>query len=257
MNAGTRTDSSPFAFQVAEGRFQGFAVDLLGLIHDRVEQVLGRNVQLNWVPVTVNERFLQVQRGQVDLECAVSSITPGRSAQIDFSLSYFTTGTQVLVARNFTVKQNEFRIGVIPNTSNALTVETRLRNVRLFFFGDRSSGFAALENRNIDGFASDGILLYGLLRVRNAVQRYEITPNPTMDASRYGCILPNNDPEFRQLVNQTIEDLLQGILDGKSPYLQIFDTWFGPDGFTPIPREPIFREFRRTLQENGRTEGVP
>jgi len=65
--------------------------------------------------------------------------------------------------------------------------------------------------------------------------------------SAVGCILPENNSTFRNLVNLAIAKLLQGYLNGDPTAVATVDRWVGPSGILGLPPEVIRLYFQTVL----------
>lgn len=250
LTAGTRTDSIPFAYINDNGEWVGYSIDLLGLIHDRLEQKLAEDIELNLVEVTAADRIAKVQEEAVDIVCGSTTYTASRARRVDFSLGFYQTGTQFL-ARQAEPLGRELQVGIIAGTTNAAVVENYLRLARFVIVENRAAGLAALNAGRIDLLASDGILLEGLRQTTRHPDAYVIIPSFLIQPEVYGCILPKGNPEFLTLVNQTIIDFMQGVLDGDDCYTTILNTWFGEVGVVQVEPDRILNFFEQTVETYG------
>jgi len=247
LTAGTRTDAAPLAYQTPDGEWQGYAIELLEDVRAEMEQELGRPVALRLESVDVGDRFQRIVDGELDLVCGSTSIAPSRERLVNFSLSYFITGTQVLTRREGGMSGNTLRIGVIPQTTNLFFIEERFPIARFIEVENRAEGLAALESGRIDGLASDGILLEGLRQQTADPDAYVVYPPRPLNTEAYGCILPKNDGELRQLVNRVLLAEMRGVVAGDRPFADRFERWFGETGVTPIDITTLLEHFREII----------
>lgn len=247
LTAGTRTDSAPLAFQTPEGEWVGYSIDLLERLRGELERELGRSVELQLTAVEVVDRFDRVAAGDLDLACGATSVTAGRGRDIDFSISYFVTGTQVLTRRSGDITGNTLRIGVIPHTTNLYFIEDRFPIARFIEVANRAEGLEALESGRIDGFASDGILLEGMRQLTADPNAYIVYPSRPLNEEVYACILPEGDFEFQRFVNQVLISEMRQIVAGDRLAAERFNRWFGEAGMTPINTTDLLQYFRDTI----------
>lgn len=249
LTAGARPDSVPFTYTDENGQLVGYSIDLLKLIHRQLEQELDKDIELNLVEVTLADRFSKVENGEIDIVCSATTYTSSRARRVDFSVGFFRTGTQFLVKRDGN-RQNmsEFRVGVIGGSTNAEVVQGYLQIARYVVFDNRTDGLEALNNNRIDALVSDGILLSGLQQSTGNPEAYEIMPTLPIQPETYACILPKGNPEFLQVVNQSLLGFMQNLVEDEPIATSIFNTWFGTDGAVPIDREPLFDFFQRTIE---------
>ena len=172
----------------------------------------------------------------MDIVCDASSFTWERDRKIDFSVSYSSTGTQLL-----TKQGNDFwdaaslvgkRVGALAKTTNEQAIRRAQPQAEIVIFKDRAEGYKALINGEIDAFSSDGILLESWLQNRSNTEDFEIVG----DFSREGiaCMVAENNSQLLNIVNYSLVEFMQGFLDEKEEYVAIFERWFGPQGVLPL-----------------------
>ncbi|NJO47097.1 MAG: amino acid ABC transporter substrate-binding protein [Oscillatoriales cyanobacterium RM2_1_1] len=236
LNAGVRMDAVPFSYLDQNGRPQGYAVELTQLIQRQLEQELGKPIQLNLEVINLDNRFEQVQSGQVDLYCGATSITPERERIVDFSIPFFTSGIQLLVRQEDALRLDPTRIseeelqqaqsgqvaiGFLQNT----TTDTEFREVypgaSWQALKNRAAGVRQLRDRSLSAIASDGILLLGELWLQGeAFEQFRLVPEEPLTFEDYGCILPEGDQALGEIVNQTITSPAN---------TQLWQQWFDQD----------------------------
>ncbi|ERN39798.1 ABC-type amino acid transport/signal transduction system, periplasmic component [Rubidibacter lacunae KORDI 51-2] len=240
---GARQDSVPFGYIDADGQWVGFSLEILELVRLQTERELGRPVQLELVVVTPQDRFDKIENGSIAIECGSTTITWDRDRRVDFSLSYFISGTQLLAPVGNALETISDlagkRIGVVPETSNAANVRTLQPAAELVPVGDRATGLSKLEAGEIDAFASDGIMLAGLRAAAAQPLAWEVVPDRPLQEESYACSLPEDDSRWRDLVNFAIARYLQGVISDRLEMVDIYEQWFGESGVLPYPREAI------------------
>jgi polar amino acid transport system substrate-binding protein len=98
---GYRADAQPFSYRDGSGNPGGYSVALCQAIVDGLKTDLGlANLSIEWVPVTVDDRFSAVQQGKVDLLCGAESETLSRRREVSFSLPIYPSGIGALLAAN-------------------------------------------------------------------------------------------------------------------------------------------------------------
>jgi len=230
-----RSDATPFSFvNSATKEPAGFTVDLCRLVAmDIAIQLNIPDLRLEWVPVTVQNRFSTVAEGKADMECGASTITLGRMKEVDFSNPVFVESTGLAVTNASGISSIERiagkKIAVISGTSNEAALKNQIaaRNltVTVVSVADREAGIAALEGGQVDGFASDKLLLIGA-----AIKRPEALTLLPDDLSLevYGIALPRGDWAMRLAVNTALAHIYRS---GK--IVDVFGVWFGAVGLQP------------------------
>jgi polar amino acid transport system substrate-binding protein len=220
FTAGVRPDAVPFSYTDESNELEGYAVDLIELIHRRLETELNQSIRLELQAVTVNERFAMVQNGSVDLLCSATSITPEREKRVDFSIPFFTSGIQLLVraadatrldptqfseAQIQAIEPGNVKIGLIQGTTADSDFRPIYPEATWQPIENRSEGVRRLISQEIDGIASDGILLLGeVWRQGNDLNQFSLVPQQPLTFENYGCIFPKENLQFSEVVNQTI-----------------------------------------------------
>ena len=239
LTAGTSKDALPFAYRNAEGELVGYSIDLLELITQQLEQEYDRDIELELVALQPKERIPKLIDGEVDLVCDASSFTWKRDREIDFSFSYSSTGTRLL-----TKKGNDFwdansllnrRIGVLPKTTSAQTIKRVQPEAQVLTFRDRAKAYEALRQGEIDAFASDGLLLQSWLQAIDNPEDFEIQGYYSREG--IACMLPENNSQLLNVVNYTLVEFMQGVVNDKPEYVTIFEKWFGPQGVLPLTQD--------------------
>jgi polar amino acid transport system substrate-binding protein len=247
--AGTRTDAMPFAYRDADDRWQGYSIDLLERVRSQMQQHLQRPVELKLVPVDSTNRMNMVMAGSVDLVCGATSYSRRRELDVNFSVGYFVTGTQLLINTRSQLGA-EFHIGVVAGTTNQSVMAKLFPIAQFSQFENRGNGLAALQRGQIDGLASDGILLQAMRQALPESERlnYQIFPaQQSYDQEKYACILPEGQPEFRKTVNAALMRFMQEAVTGAPQATATLDRWFGEQGVVPIDRQPLLNFFQQQL----------
>ena len=222
--------SRPFSFVGDDGTPTGYSIDLCMRIVAGVQQQLGlRDLQVKWVPVTVENRIPLLLKGTIDIECGSTTNTLSRQEQVDFSQLTFVDAGNLLVRTGSGIRGigdlGNKRVAVLPGTTTekVLTesLQKRYANAQIIKVKDHAEGLAALENGTVDAYASDEILLVGLAltakdptTLRLAEQYFSYEP--------YGFMLRRGDAAFRLAVNRVLSRLYRS-----EQIVEIFGKWFG------------------------------
>ncbi|EAW36536.1 amino acid ABC transporter substrate-binding protein [Lyngbya sp. PCC 8106] len=220
LRVGVREDAIPFSYSNESNNFEGYSVELMELIHLRLEQELNRSIQLQLKPVTIQNRFSSVENGTVDLVCGADSITVEREQTVEFSIPFFTTGIQLLVqqenAERFdpTLRTEEELEQIAPGNVliafiQGTTTDTNFKPIYpeadWQLLGSRTEGLRRLKSNEIDAIASDGILLIGeIWKQGEDMKSYRLIPQEPLSFENYGCIFPQNNTDWGSFINSTI-----------------------------------------------------
>jgi len=241
LTAGTRGSNIPFAFINEKNELSGFSIDLLEAIHARLEKKLGKQIRLDKREVTNATRISLVVNRAIDIECSSTTYTRGRDEAVDFSITFFFTGSQLLVKQGIGIKSMADvagkRVGVIPGSTNEKAVRAFQPKADVVTFQEQAAAFLALEQGRIVAFASDGILLAGLAAKARNPKDYEVVGD-FFSKDPYACMVPENDSKWRDFVNHTFMELID---NGK--YIELYDKWFGERGVVPYPMSDQVRTY--------------
>ena len=228
-----RTDALPFSFEDADKQPAGYTVDLCKRIVGVIEkQIDVTPLQIKWVPVNVQNRLAAVTSGQADMECGATTVTLTRMKEVDFSTLTFVDGTGLLIRAstpgNSLSDLANKKIAVIAGTSNeralAEAMKAKVVTATVSTVKTREEGLEQLESGLIDAFASDRVLLVGLV-AKAKDQKALALLGDSLSYEPYAITLPRGDWALRQSVNAALAQIY------KSPALpEIYGRWFGGMG---------------------------
>jgi glutamate/aspartate transport system substrate-binding protein len=206
VKIGYRTDSRPFAY-VDAGKPAGYTIELCERVTKSLEQQLGKPLTIKWVQVDTRTRFEAIGNGSADMECGSTTMSLSRMKLVDFSSIVFAESTGVLVKsgqRIFSLDDLARKnIGVIADSTNAKAVRDQLARRRieakLVEFRDRDEGVAALVRGELDGFATDKLVLVALAQAAN-LRDFVVLPED-LSFEPFAIVLPRGDWAFRLAVN--------------------------------------------------------
>ena len=239
FNAGTRADALPFAYRDKKGQLVGFSVDLLGAIHQRLEQRFGRPIDMKLRVTTASNRIELVASQVIDIECGITTPTWKRQELVDFSIPFFSNGTRIMTLRTTAERLEDLRgkrIGVAAGSTTAAILAERTPDAVIVEVPDMDTGFARFERGELDGLANIGIVLRA--KVEKSPLKSKVILLPRTEEFSYesmACVLPKDDSEWRAFVNRVFADLLEGVDQYQGPYIEIYERWFGPRGAIYFP----------------------
>lgn len=95
---GYRTDARPFSYMDASGNPAGYAIALCEAVSGAIKTESGNeSLAVQWVPVTVEDRFTAVSQSKVDLLCGPDAETLERRKEVAFSIPVFQGGIGAIV----------------------------------------------------------------------------------------------------------------------------------------------------------------
>ncbi len=204
-----RTDSRPFAYvEGPGGRPIGYSIELCQRVAKHIEAELRLpKLEIKWVQVDTRTRFDAIVNGAADLECGSTTASLSRMKLVDFSTLIYAESTGVLIKAGAGIFRFDDlagkRIGIIPGSTNARAIRDQLERRRLTAnlveFRDREVGVAALARGELDGFATDKLVLLAIAQAAN-LRDYVLLPDD-LSFEPFAIMLPRGDWAFRLAVN--------------------------------------------------------
>jgi ABC-type amino acid transport substrate-binding protein len=109
---GYRVDARPFSYQDTSGQAAGYSAGLCRKIADDLARELRRGaLVVEWVAVSLDQRFPALARGDIDLLCAADTITLARRTEVGFSIPIFPGGIGALVRADAPARLKEVLTG--------------------------------------------------------------------------------------------------------------------------------------------------
>ncbi|KWN17986.1 amino acid ABC transporter substrate-binding protein [Burkholderia territorii] len=212
---GYRDASIPFSYLNARNQPIGYSIELCKALVSSIEDAVNKSLTIRWVPVTSDNRIDAVVNGTVDLECGSTTSNLERQKRVAFSPIIFVAGTKVMVKRGSPIRSFSDlagkKVAVTAGTTNekALRVlDARFRlGIQLQVVPDHAQGFALVANGQADAFATDDVLLYGLI-AENAGKggQYDVVGD-FLSYDPYGIMFRKDDPQLARVVKSTFEEL--------------------------------------------------
>jgi glutamate/aspartate transport system substrate-binding protein len=229
ISLGYRDSSRPFSFVGSDGQPAGYSVDLCLRVVEAVRQLVKRpDLKVAWVVVTPGDRIPRLVKGSIDLECGSTTITFSRMEQVAFSHMIFVDGGSLLATSASGIATMKDlggkRVGVIPNTTTekalAAAVQSASVPTNVVTVTEHSEGLRGLEDGKLDAYASDRLLLAGLLTTARDPARLKLS-GEFFSYEPYALMLRRGDNSFQAEVNRTLSRLY------RSGLVEIYERWFG------------------------------
>lgn len=248
VTIGHREGSVPFGFYDEGGNWVGFSIDIGGRLVEQLKKDLNMDIKYTKKPVNPKTRIPLVANRTIDIVMGSSTHTIPREDTVDFTITFFLTGSQLLVAAGSPIRDFEDLAGKKAGAATGSTNEKALRDanaagvinppVEIIGFEEHPKGFLALQQGKIDAYCTDGSLLAGMRQAAPNPKDWEVVGR-LLTFDPYAYILPENDSNWRDYVNAFLIRLIKS-----GEFYEIYDKWFGPNGKVPLP---ISDEYRTLL----------
>ncbi len=220
VTIGYRESSIPFSFMSPRNEPIGYSIELCKALVEAMSDAVHKTLAIRWVPVTSESRLEAVASGRVDLECGSTTNNLERQKRVAFSPTIFVSGTKLLVRKDSPIKS--FRdlggraVAVTSGTTNEKTmrdIAARFRiPMKLVASRDHAESFALVKSGKAEAFATDDVLLYGLIAqdrgADNGPANYEVIGD-FLSYDPYGVMYRRDDPEMTRVVNDTFHELAE------------------------------------------------
>lgn len=246
VKVGHRTDAPPFSFAGADGVPQGYSVELCRRIAEAIGEEAGREVKVEFVPVTTEDRFRAIVEGRTDMSCGADTESLGRREEVSFSIPIFATGISALLRADAPETLREIlggepaslppRLSVVQafdhrtfGVRSGTTAETWLNgalgrlssNAEVVTVPDHADGIAGVADGTLDAYFADRALLLGQLQQTEDPDRFVITER-FFTLEPYAIALPRDDEDLRLAVDGALSRFFRS-----GAYLPLYEQYFG------------------------------
>jgi glutamate/aspartate transport system substrate-binding protein len=257
VTLGYRASSIPFSYLNKVHQPIGYSIDLCNEVVKQIASDLeGVEIGVSYKLVRAETRIPAVRSGEIDLECGSTTANFQRKKEVAFSPIFFVAGTKILVPRSSAITSyrnlRDRTVVVTAGTTNEEAVraisDKQHLGIKFLVGKDHAESFALLKEGKADAFATDDVLLYGLVAQSGSSDQYHVV-GEYLSYDPYGLMYRKDDPDFAEVVDRTFTRLARS-----RELVQLYNKWFQqrlPTGETlDLPMSP-------ELEEIFRVEGVP
>jgi polar amino acid transport system substrate-binding protein len=194
----------PLSERDRSNNFQGLEIDIARKL---AAEIFGdKPHSIEFVPVVNQDRLRVLLSGRVDLIVAGLTITPTRLRVVDFSRSYYTNGTALLVKQGKianTSQLNGKSIAVLNNSSTFNTLQFILPQAKPTGVDNLDLALPLLDTNKVAAISADFTTLDRLARNN---PKYKILPQ-RLSSEFLGIAMPKGiqHDELRQLVDRSLK----------------------------------------------------
>jgi ABC-type amino acid transport substrate-binding protein len=229
VRLGYRESSPPFSFLDQANRPIGYSLELCEAIVEEIGvEVDDPNLKIEYVKVTSDDRIAAVVQNKIDLECGSTTANAERGRQVAFSPLIFVAGTKLMVPKASTVSGAADLKGKTVVVTKGTTNEQAMHNVdKKFSLGlniiaspDHEQSYQMLVDGKADAFATDDILLFGLIARHKAQDRFRVT-GEYLSYDPYGIMFRKGEPQLTAVVERTFRKL-----GSNRDLIPLYNKWF-------------------------------
>src|SRR5947209_14697993 len=229
VRLGYRESSPPFSFLDQANRPIGYSLELCEAIVDEIGvEVDDSNLTIDYVKVTSEDRIAAVVQSKIDLECGSTTANADRAKQVAFSPLIFVAGTKLMVPKASTISAPADLKGKTVVVTKGTTNEQAMHNVdKKFALGltivaapDHEQSYQMLVDGKADAFATDDILLYGLIARHKSQDKFRVTGD-YLSYEPYGIMFRKGEPQLTAVVERAFRKL-----GSDHDLIPLYNKWF-------------------------------
>jgi glutamate/aspartate transport system substrate-binding protein len=229
VHLGYRESSPPFSFIDPSGRPIGYSLELCEAIVDEIgAEVDDPNLKIEYVKVTSGDRIPAVVQGKIDLECGSTTANAERGKQVAFSPLMFVAGTKLMVPKASTISAPKDLQGKTVVVTKGTTNEQAMHALdkkftlalNIVVSPDHEQSYQMLVDGKADAFATDDILLYGLIARHKSQDKFKVTGD-YLSYDPYGIMYRKGEPQLAAVVERAFRKL-----GSNHDLLPLYNKWF-------------------------------
>jgi glutamate/aspartate transport system substrate-binding protein len=229
VRLGYRESSPPFSFLDQANRPIGYSLELCEAVVDEIGvEVDDANLKIDYVKVTSDDRIPAVVQNKIDLECGSTTANAERAKQVAFSPLMFVAGTKLMVPKASSVSAVNDLKGKTVVVTKGTTNEQAMHNAdKKFSLGlnivtspDHEQSYQMLVDGKADAFATDDILLYGLIARHKSQDKFRVTGD-YLSYDPYGIMFRKGEPQLDAVVERAFRKL-----GSNHDLIPLYNKWF-------------------------------
>jgi len=229
VRLGYRESSPPFSFLDQANRPIGYSLELCEAIVDEIGAAVDDdNLRIEYVKVTSDDRIAAVLQDKIDLECGSTTANAERAKQVAFSPLMFVAGTKLMVPKDSTISAPKDLQGKTIVVTKGTTNEQAMHAVdkkynlglNIVTAGDHEQSYQMLVDGKVAAFATDDILLYGLIARHKSQDKFKVTGD-YLSYDPYGIMFRKGEPQLTAVVERAFRKL-----GTNHDLIPLYNKWF-------------------------------
>jgi glutamate/aspartate transport system substrate-binding protein len=229
VHLGYRESSPPFSFLDQANRPIGYSLELCEAVVDEIGvEVDDPDLRIEYVKVTSDDRIQAVLQNKIDLECGSTTANSERAKQVAFSPLMFVAGTKLMVPKASSVQSVTDLKGKTVVVTKGTTNEQAMHGAdKKFSLGlnivaspDHEQSYQMLADGKADAFATDDILLYGLIARHKSQDKFRVTGD-YLSYDPYGIMFRKGEPQLSAVVERAFRKL-----GSNHDLIPLYNKWF-------------------------------
>src|SRR5471030_3071470 len=229
VRLGYRESSPPFSFLDQANRPIGYSLELCEAIVDEIGvEVDDANLRIEYLKVTSDDRIPAVVQNKIDLECGSTTANAERAKQVAFSPLMFVAGTKLMVPKASTISAPKDLKGKTVVVTKGTTNEQAMHAIdKKYALGlnivaspDHEQSYQMLVDGKADAFATDDILLYGLIARHKSQDKFRVIVD-YLSYDPYGIMFRKGEPQLTAVVERVFRKL-----GSNHDLIPLYQKWF-------------------------------
>jgi glutamate/aspartate transport system substrate-binding protein len=229
VRLGYRESSPPFSFLDQANRPIGYSLELCEAIVDEIgAEVDDANLKIEYVKVTSDDRIPAVVQNKIDLECGSTTANAERAKQVAFSPLMFVAGTKLMVSKASGIAAAADLKGKTVVVTKGTTNEQAMHAVdkklalglNIVAAPDHEQSYQMLVDGKADAFATDDILLYGLIARHKSQDKFRVTGD-YLSYDPYGIMFRKSESQLAAVVERAFHKL-----GSNRDLIPLYNKWF-------------------------------
>jgi glutamate/aspartate transport system substrate-binding protein len=229
VHLGYRESSPPFSFLDQANRPIGYSLELCEAVVDEIGvEVDDPDLKIEYVKVTSDDRIQAVLQNKIDLECGSTTANAERGKQVAFSPLMFVAGTKLMVPKASSVQSVTDLKGKTVVVTKGTTNEQAMHNadkkfslgLNIITAGDHEQSYQMLSDGKADAFATDDILLYGLIARHKSQDKFHVVGD-YLSYDPYGIMFRKGEPQLTAVVERAFRKL-----GSNHDLIPLYEKWF-------------------------------
>jgi glutamate/aspartate transport system substrate-binding protein len=229
ITLGYRVSSLPFSYLNKRAQPVGYSLDLCReIVEEASTELDGMGINVTLSPVTSADRLVRVKAGEIDLECGSTTSNLQRQKDVAFSPIFFVAGTKLMVPKASKITSYRDLAGKTLVVTAGTTNEAALRTlsekqklgINIVTARDHAESFGVLEAGKADAFATDDVLLYGIIATEPRAHDMKVVGD-YLTYDPYGLVYRRDDPTFAAVVNNAFARMAT-----ERRLTELYNKWF-------------------------------
>jgi len=231
---GVRESSGVLSYQLPDGRYVGFHVDVCRRVLADVQRQLGlARLDVQPVPVSSQNRSTLLLNGRIDIECGSTTNSRARQQDVAFAVTTYVEEVRFAVRADSGIESlAQLQGRKVATTTGTTSVQAMRRHERArgvdfteVFGKDHADSFLLLQTGRADAFVMDRQILAGNIAAAPDPAAYRIV-GEVLAVEPIAIMLRKDDPAFKKAVDDSLVAMMKS-----GEMARLYDKWF----VEPVP----------------------